>query len=644
MTIQLIVKEHVYDRFAEQYPNYDRKKYIDKYIDRLAIDINKALLTKDGYIPGMESYYVNLTKLNNSGNIGSSKKRISVWLNDNVPIYTILDKGSNFKKTLSRIRLNTQNIEVIDTSIFKENTISIEVREIMTSKNLNVIDVLALTYEKDIDNTLCKKHFDNIYPDFDKSMTFAEYFTEEKYDSVKIDTASMKSYLNWILNSNMNTNAKTRRKELAEQFIAIANITDGIIFQEKKPSIFGRTYYTGYSIQNIPKDLRAAMLGDCYEYDFKQCAISYKMYMLLQFLREKDDTVKLLYELVETNQCKKFSIIYELEKICKEYAPAIDRYLTNRDSFIKNICMDVFNSQSDYYKSDIKRALLAISFGAKLSTNKYQDEYNKWLYGALSTAIKDPVACERFINNPLVKQFHEENTIIDKIIVEYALVQNPNLINEYNLKTKSGKNKSPSKIVAFMYQHYETELMNQFIDYLKSNNYTCRVLCKIHDAIILNNKLSNDVVNSFVSYMKKNDNLYFDMKEIIHSRYYTKTSESELIHESKLEYAMFTAPALAIQEAKSNYKSKFCATTADLDQIEYEHQDELDSIKYDMRMAGRTFREDELAMEQYNQFCESINPSPKKYMKNGITHGNEYDDGSSYSYNEDIDDDEPLHY
>lgn len=59
--------------------------------------------------------------------------------------------------------------------------------------------------------------------------------------------------------------------------MGIASVMDGYYVQRKKPSAFGRMYYEGVSVQNINKDLRSAVLGDCWEYDIRSSVVAWKM-------------------------------------------------------------------------------------------------------------------------------------------------------------------------------------------------------------------------------------------------------------------------------------------------------------------------------------------------------------------------------
>jgi hypothetical protein len=63
----------------------------------------------------------------------------------------------------------------------------------------------------------------------------------------------------------------------AKTILGAASVFKGIYLQRRKPSDFGRIYYEGTSIQNVNKELRRAVLGNCWEYDIRSSVVSWKM-------------------------------------------------------------------------------------------------------------------------------------------------------------------------------------------------------------------------------------------------------------------------------------------------------------------------------------------------------------------------------
>ena len=49
-------------------------------------------------------------------------------------------------------------------------------------------------------------------------------------------------------------------------------------------SLFGRMYYEGTSVQNINKELRRAVLGNCFEYDIRSSVVAWKMGWAKQYI------------------------------------------------------------------------------------------------------------------------------------------------------------------------------------------------------------------------------------------------------------------------------------------------------------------------------------------------------------------------
>jgi len=60
----------------------------------------------------------------------------------------------------------------------------------------------------------------------------------------------------------------------AHVILTVAKDKDGKYYQRKLPSDFGRTYYSGTSVQNVNKELRRAMLGNSWEYDIRSSVVA----------------------------------------------------------------------------------------------------------------------------------------------------------------------------------------------------------------------------------------------------------------------------------------------------------------------------------------------------------------------------------
>ena len=103
--------------------------------------------------------------------------------------------------------------------------------------------------------------------------------SSEQYDALEVDEKSLCSYIQWLTEQATKISDSEKLKTLAQarSILGAAKAAGGVYYQHKKPSVFGRMYYEGLSIQNVNKELRRAILGDCWEYDIRSSVIAWKM-------------------------------------------------------------------------------------------------------------------------------------------------------------------------------------------------------------------------------------------------------------------------------------------------------------------------------------------------------------------------------
>ena len=89
------------------------------------------------------------------------------------------------------------------------------------------------------------------------------------FDVLPINIPSLEAYISWLCNGAtlISTGRLMSYKKQATDILKVAKHTGGFLPQRKKLSPFGRTYYAWNSVQNVNKELRRAMLGNCWEYD-----------------------------------------------------------------------------------------------------------------------------------------------------------------------------------------------------------------------------------------------------------------------------------------------------------------------------------------------------------------------------------------
>ncbi|NDG19600.1 MAG: hypothetical protein EB117_15195, partial [Betaproteobacteria bacterium] len=111
--------------------------------------------------------------------------------------------------------------------------------------------------------------------------------------AVPIDETSLQAYIYWLDHSATKMSASEREtaRLQAEHVLATAQRYGGLYPQRPKRSFFGRTYYEGVSVQNVNRELRRAMLGDCVEYDIRSAVIAFKLSMADECLEAIGETI-----------------------------------------------------------------------------------------------------------------------------------------------------------------------------------------------------------------------------------------------------------------------------------------------------------------------------------------------------------------
>lgn len=154
----------------------------------------------------------------------------------------------------------------------------------------------------------------------------------------------------------------------------------------------------------------------------------------------------------------------------------------------------VFGSMSDL--SDalqvkiLKQAFTALSFGAGKTGTAWMDSNGGWVKPAIVDIIQIKEQRERFLADSSVCGFIAEQNMLDKFLFDTFKEIRPDLLKLSYLQTQGG-NPSKAKVIAFMYQHEETTVMNIVRSAVIEHGKT--VLANIHDAIIIKQRLGADL-------------------------------------------------------------------------------------------------------------------------------------------------------
>jgi len=167
---------------------------------------------------------------------------------------------------------------------------------------------------------------------------------------------------------------------------------------------------------------------------------------------------------------------------------------------------------------------------------------------AIVTILKNNEERSRFANSKLIKKFSQEQKVLDTYLSDLAIKANPTLLTYRELQTGSGR-VSKSKVVAFQYQHAETNVMDVVRKELKKlGRYS---LANVHDAIIIRNKLSSyDKDEIEIKMRQQTNNNYWRLGE-------SKLESYEVVgDEVKRDEQRHKEHIAAETERAKNYKSK----------------------------------------------------------------------------------------
>lgn len=515
-------------------PENSAANAIEKYRVLLEELLSNAVqLGRSTYEIKLKLYSIPVEALSAKGpHIGSLKNgtrvRLHRWLEqNNLSLIKNVERGTSQNKIWSKVSL-TKLMTI-------EDVISNSLNAIKTSTNTKKIDSL-LTGDDQTNSEL----FDFLYPDYYK-LTPAK--RAEIYEPVPINIKSLLNYIVW-LNTKSRKYKKEQKQEILRQattILCIAKHTkkqldalakkqqpnlssaslrrnkpvESIFFQRQKPSVFGRTYYKGTSVQNVNKELRSAMLGDCWEYDIRGSVVCWKLGIAIDICAEQAAYRK-----------KFFASIW---------------YLEDKNGFVADIIRSTFDSKSnvkpEQQKEYVKKAITALSFGARAQAKGWRARGGEWVNPALAEIIMDVNERNRFVNCYTVKHFIQEQIEIDAFIYKMVAAENPALLLKPYLRTE--KSPSKSKIVAYFYQRSETLIMKNVEKVLLKNGR--KIIARIHDAFVVKNKLSVDLQDEIEYAMQLSDgNPFWKLKATELKAYKSNFHDvrvEELAHRNRMKQA-----------------------------------------------------------------------------------------------------------
>ena len=458
--IKITVDARVYAALQQAFPKPTNSAHraLAKYISVLETMLFKSLhFAATPLQRKWDLFAISLQQLaNQGGQIGPKKLRVHAWLRaNNFNLIEPVILGTSQSKEVSQCRL-TSLVTMVDTLALED--------KILTS----------ISSDRELDQYLSGDEFSAfqlvnlLYPEFKRRAREAEL--DALFDLVPVDMDSVKSYIYWLATEAdlLSIQKKNQALRQAKIMLTVASVMQGHYPQRRKPSPFGRLYYEGVSVQNINKELRRAVLGNCWEYDIRSSVVAWKMGWAKQYIDARGQG----------------------EDLRKVFHATLN-FLEDKADFMATVRHFTFDESSpvplDLQPKLLKRAFTAISFGARQATTGWQNDAGGWTNPALVDIIKNSADRARFLADPTVQAFIQEQAMLDTHLFDLVKAQRRDLLTTSCLQTPSGR-PSKSKILAYLYQHDETEVMN--VVCTVAEKYGREPLARVHDAIFFQRKLS----------------------------------------------------------------------------------------------------------------------------------------------------------
>ena len=444
-------------------PTYNAARALDKYIAVLERLLFASLqVPRNSMQFKLNLYAIPLQRLANSGGqIGPKKVRVHKWLRENhLELVQSVTTGSNQNKQLSQVRL-TDRASMTD-------SLNPGVQTPMNNPQLSDREISAyLTGDDQANQAL----FDLLHPEYDDR--WSEEFILNQFDPIQVDAQSLESYIVWLTTeaTKLTKDKKAAAIRQARIVLGSSKAFNGWYLQRKKPSEFGRMYFEGVSVQNVNKELRRAMLGNCWEYDIRSSVIAWKMGFAQQYLTSAG-----------------------LDGDVGHTFPAILNYLEDKGDFMRTVRLYVFHDLgkdlAEFQMKLLKQAFTAMSFGARLVSHGWQDSSGHWSNPALVDILKNQEERNRFFNDPTVRAFIREQNTLDHHLFAQFKRQHVDLLKLACLQTHGGR-VSKAKVLAYLYQHGETQTMDIVRATAAAHGRT--PIANVHDAIFFKQRLGAEL-------------------------------------------------------------------------------------------------------------------------------------------------------
>lgn len=551
--ITIKFKPRVLDVLAKEFPRSNVANLLEKYRIKLEELVNQNLSNRTRFDQLHHIYLLPISKLDHYVRITQKKYCLDKWLRNNCKLYKVESVGDVFKNEYSKVKFS-HHVEII-------NSLEMDIKMIINEKNDKEISEFQL---KRLLNDSNEKLFEYLFP------TYKINEDNDQYDLLRVDRNSLSNYIVWLKEkSHYNENIK---KSILQEATTILKCSDVLISNDNKHgyfpmarkanSHFGRFVYKGLSVHSMSKELRRAVIGNSYEYDMRSFSSVWRFGYAQQFCDRVINEIKKSQSIEEALAKTNLQTEEELEEYVNVWSnpkllfETLFRYIGSghdndsgrsiRNQMFDEIAKTVFVDSNnihivvteqernrmykiasddkdlrkniretmftlDEQRKIIKEVFTAIGFGADLNSNKwYKTSLSKWKPSALQSIISNDDTQNRIKSNPIIKKYIDEIDLLNQYIKSVELKRNPELAKMECLLV-NGRLKD-SKLFAYLFQQFETNVMSRFIELINQFETNVKLLARIHDAIIVDNKLKellliqNDLRkefnNPFISFNK----------------------------------------------------------------------------------------------------------------------------------------------
>jgi hypothetical protein len=460
------IHESVYEAMYAEFSKKSVDKALEKY-SKVLSNLIHISITNDYACTAYSQYQIPMKVLHDTGgritDSKGKKVRVHSWLKDNKPIIKVLNMGNSLQKVKSTISLIDNRCTYTD--LFDMSLEEYEEKQL----NIQTDDFL--------DNEMYDDLFYREYPEvlYASQGLMSADDCLAMFHPIEVNTTTLTNYLNWLIYDSTKLDEDQRKSYIrkAKMILALAHKGDGYWFQRKKQSVFGRLYYVGLSMHNIPREMRKNVLGDSWQYDISSSSIAWKYSYAAAYNRE----------------------------VKPERFQYTNHYLTDKEDFIQDCLKHVFLCRTykdkagnvhrydpEWCRKKIKAMMNAISFGAKvfgIVIPNPKDPDNP-LVNSLGVILKDNEIRDAFLNHDLISGFIHEHMEL----AEFILEKNKSILAPLTC-TKTDKGcRNKAKEMAYLYQHAETAIMTSATSIAETMGH--EILIGVHDAFIVRNKIAFD--------------------------------------------------------------------------------------------------------------------------------------------------------